>query len=630
MFWTLGQENLASDLVRLHLNGQFHGLYLAQESANTSWLRRRGFNETAEIFKASVGGQGVVANLAYSSALNLYPSAYDRRGDGLGSYDSLIAFTYDMSNTPEAAFYQFMMDNTELDDWLYRWTVEDITANADYSCNNFYVVYGPENPGKWQIFHFDSDMCFGCQMFLPPEKNCGMYDKSPLCCATYAHSRIAANNQLRNRLLVIYKDVLENYFTEEKLFGLINYYHQKSVLDRADEAVRWSGDFQTTMDDEDLINVRNWFRARRSYLLGWLAGQSITPPANAHPTISLAPPILETTPSGKQYVITWTYQDPESDTCMVDLYWWDRGWSLYNPIEANIPAAADSFTWTANVPDIPEENLFIHAVIRDGKSYLVGRDTTTRPAPIYDELVGDINGDGKVNISDLMMLAQMWLAPNGDEVSNPRSWDLSQGWSNTSNPHGPWTYEDTLGQILPYQAGGTIGGGLAGWANSAGSTPTLFKGAWGGTSADQVQGHGPWVIVWTSPFEGYVTIEGYLWQMYETSRRMKWVLTKNGLAFSSGQVPVDAQGNTLLGPNYTVYFNQGAGGPAALVQQVNIGDTIMLQGIGSGPEPTPTFAPVGFRLTETVGAPAELDLCRDNRIDLKDYAVLAHDWLKEN
>ena len=57
-----GNENFP-DVVRLHLNGPFWGVYIAFESPNSAWVRKHGLDEGTEIYKSrSVSTPGLSKN----------------------------------------------------------------------------------------------------------------------------------------------------------------------------------------------------------------------------------------------------------------------------------------------------------------------------------------------------------------------------------------------------------------------------------------------------------------------------------------------------------------------------------------------------------------------------------------
>ena len=128
LFWSMGHGSLASEPVRLYTmkDGVFglYGLMLAQESPNTSWLKRHDYDDTGEVYKASCapsyGGcpswSGTyIADLDYYSDLSLYPKMYEKKGDPLGPFDTLIDLCDKVTNTSEANVYTILAKNIDVD-----------------------------------------------------------------------------------------------------------------------------------------------------------------------------------------------------------------------------------------------------------------------------------------------------------------------------------------------------------------------------------------------------------------------------------------------------------------------------------------------------------------------------------
>ncbi len=181
-------------------------------------------------------------------------------------------------------------------------------------------------------------------------------------------------------------------------------------------------------------------------------------------------------------------------------------------------------------------------------------------------------------------------------------WDAKADWSDINNPnvrstqpYGIWSYHDIdNGQLLLATPAG-IGRSPGGWSldGTDNSVPILFDDDWapgGGHNPDEFAGHGPWMVRWTSPFDGVVAINGTMWQKFETDRQIAFDLRQNeGTPFASDYIPEDGLGDTILGRGGTIRF-----GP--IPRLVKIGDTIdfLVDGSGPGGNGAPTFAVVTF------------------------------------
>jgi len=437
LFWLMGQEHLATELVRLHMNGSFYGLYLAQESLGPSWLKKNDMDEESHIFKAScdLNSTSTNADLTYQTDPGLYPKMYERRNNPLGSFDKLMDFTDGITNLPEEQIFDFINDNVDLNNWLYRWAVQYGIGHVDYRGQN-YLVLVPEAPeGKWQIYYYDFDLAFGCNGIDEGSVPCMPYtydwydtwwDLENTCAGNRCNARCRDNPALRNRFLVILKDTLENYMTEETIDQRLDELFAMTANERPQEIALWGTSPSFIIRDHNVTGIKQYFSDRSRYLLSWIDSQGISLPDNEHPVIDLKDPVAKN--SGIE--IAWTYTDAEDDDCTVDLYWTDKKWSNMEPIEegSDLPAESGGFLWVRKIPDdLSARDVYIHAVIKDHNSYLVGRDTSEKPIEIY----GDFNSDGTIDMDDLVVFADNWL-----KCTDPRNPDcnISQGGNAPSLP----------------------------------------------------------------------------------------------------------------------------------------------------------------------------------------------------
>ena len=218
------------------------------------------------------------------------------------------------------------------------------------------------------------------------------------------------------------------------------------------------------------------------------------------------------------------------------------------------------------------------------------------------------------------------LAPG---VEGATAWDAKSNWSSSVNPGLIWSYREGNGNRM---VRAVDCGGLSWDWSSPGGCPSLFNNTWNGSGVDEFQGHGPWIVRWTSPIDGYVTITGTLWQHFETSRRMVYHIIKNGTQeFIQGAVPHNGS-QTLLGSANEVAF-----GPVEI--QVAIGDRVdyLCDGSGQGGTGIATFVVASYHIEQSDGSqvvlpPAQIDgdVNRDGFVNPFDMIELAERWLRQD
>ena len=389
LFYDAGAPTMGSEPIRMYRNGKLFGLMLAQESPNRQWLDAIGRDPNGEVYKASsapnysrTGFTGnIMADLDHFDDPDVYPRIWEKKGDSLGSYDSLIELTDIIANTPEDQIYDRLSEAIELDAWLSAWAVHVAGGNGDVVGTNYLISRDSGEDAKWKYHAFDYSHFFGCQMLDFVDAICNPYTQDPYLYFNHFHFRVMENDQLRNRFMVILKDVLENQMRPSQVNALIEQTWARYETDRLDEVdLRLPGPpTHYVVHAEDREEMKQYYADRNKWLLEtWIPQQGITLPDNQHPTIRLGVPI--TSESGT--TISWTYHDNEDDAATVDLFWTDGQWNHYVPIpEAQNLAATDgSFMWTSP-PGTVNEDIFVQAVIRDGVSDLVGRDRSVKPGP---------------------------------------------------------------------------------------------------------------------------------------------------------------------------------------------------------------------------------------------------------
>lgn len=465
LFWTVGEENVATELVRLYRSGywppniiqpeigfQFYGVYLAQESPDRSWMKKHGYEEDRdEIFKPTAPGYWGPqpwSDLTYYSDFGLYPKMYEKKADRLGSFDSIIDLCDKIDNTPDAEIFDVMLANVDLNNWLYNWGVHMAVQDFDIHGNNFFLLKQAQS-SIWKNFSFDFSYAFSWPGFEyayhPYYTYNGYYNRwNDRCFPNPSYP------QLNDRYLVILEDLLDHYLTIGQVHQKLDELYTLAAPDRLEELnLGYTGN---TPYVREVNTLKNFYTSRYTWLKNWLAGQTFTRPANAHPLITLNPPVQQ----ADGIAITWQYSDSEGDASTVDLYWTDFQWTFLTPIpDANdLAASAGSFLWNQDLPeDYASRRIYIHAVIRDNNSYLVGRATTDHPVLVLADcsdviqynlaLPGDFNQDCYVNIDDLVHWTEDWLTNYDPSVSGSGitgSWNFRKDLSFAANPNGPWSY----------------------------------------------------------------------------------------------------------------------------------------------------------------------------------------------
>lgn len=631
MFWMVGESNLGTELVRLVRNGEYAGVMLALDSPNGSWARRRGLSEDIELYKAREGGN-IPGVGSFSPSLNYfpdhpeaYPRVYIKRGDSLGSFQTLIDFTRDLSELSGATAAEYLDAHVDVDSWIRRVTVHQIQGYCDFHVKNYYVLRTPDPGARWNVLFFDIDGYWGATMGGFDCRGCE--DITPFCSGNVVNVRFSVTRTLRDRSGIYLRESALKNLNKDRVFSVFDRAYERAVEDREEELATVEGAYVPTA--ENIQRMKDHFSARQDFLISWLSNLPVGNPENQIPTLRLARPRSFDPDPGSPVLIEWEARDAEGDPALVDLYWTDFDWSYLQPIVTGIPASAGRYGWNEGVP-VTDKDIYVHAVIRDGKSRYEARRTSDfvvleenfaddSTIPVISPEGGNFTGEQEVALqAPIGARAYYTLDGTDPRVSSTRilymgpfrvassvvvrsasviegataSWNLSSDWSDANNPNGPWTYSDGLGMpIETRQSGwveledawaGAVDGG-SGWAVSkerrvepdlpAGSVFTL----------------GDTTLQWTSPVSGEIEIRGALWLAGDRRRKMSWVLSQNGEPFTER-----AGVSRSLGISSEPFaFANGTAGLGVLTRTVEVGDVIEL-GISADQKPEVTGVHLEF------------------------------------
>lgn len=202
----------------------------------------------------------------------------------------------------------------------------------------------------------------------------------------------------------------------------------------------------------------------------------------------------------------------------------------------------------------------------------------------------------------LLALAVLFAALTAVALPRPAHaaviYDLATDWSDSSNPNGVWSYDDSAGTAItnhladwepdhslhfasaqPAWAAAKydLAGHIPMWAqaDNAASTSNWNPFDW---PTGVVGTHGPSALTWTSPFAGTVDITGGLWVMRNISRVMDWDISLNGGSLASGTITRSS------GDSSSPFDITSCSGCAAALSNlaVNFGDEIVLKLVANG------------------------------------------------
>lgn len=184
-------------------------------------------------------------------------------------------------------------------------------------------------------------------------------------------------------------------------------------------------------------------------------------------------------------------------------------------------------------------------------------------------------------------------APAREQVG-PVAANLAGDWSDTDNPFGPWTIREGNRQLpglanwgqFPYPQpawapSSRAGNFLPAWFKAAGAGAVEYRQDWrrGDVvvhTTDSTNGASSGIanVLWTSSFDGAVSISGGVWNARNNGRANMWLIMVNGHEVTSATL-FSNDGHDRENP---YLFSAGSGGPGAVSRiPVRPGTTISLQ-----------------------------------------------------
>lgn len=268
----------------LLFNGTDNGINLMIEHIDKHFFKALGRPE-GELFEAEF--DDIAGNLSILPE-NELRRAYDNEGEKDNDYSNLKQLIEKLNNASDADFaatVNELFDMKTVYDWII---LNSITMDGDTYAKNYYLYRDTERQTQqWSIIPWDYDLTFGrngdVRLKYPYsmlndyfDYNYDPFESTP----NVLKDRLWKDPVLREEYKKRLKDVLQNIFTEEKLFPLID--NMTEELDEyiKKEPIRW-GTYSEYKEQADAIKY--FITARRGFLLATL----FNPPASENDEVTL-------------------------------------------------------------------------------------------------------------------------------------------------------------------------------------------------------------------------------------------------------------------------------------------------------------------------------------------------------
>jgi spore coat protein H len=261
-------------MVKLNINGQFHGVFLQVEQPSKPFLRRVGL-KGAVVYKCdSRRWKSDMSDLGSEAAFREH---YEKQTHKDESYEDLQSFCHDLATTADVV--KFFDERVDVDRYVSFLAGNALVQNWDWFSKNHVLVHDIEGSKKWLVVPWDLDRTLG-------DHWAGGFQSAdlPLRLGTREQPSTIGWNKLydafynepslRKRLLDRIGILLQKEFREEKLFPVLDTWESEISADVAMDRKRWPSHGGESFH-AGIAGVKQYITDRRSYLSREIKSQRV-------------------------------------------------------------------------------------------------------------------------------------------------------------------------------------------------------------------------------------------------------------------------------------------------------------------------------------------------------------------
>jgi spore coat protein H len=268
-----------SQLARVHLNGEFRGLYVQVEQPDKEFLKRNDLKGMT-IIKAS--SRTKESDERTFPMLDRYRIHYEQETQkNTDAYPFLKQFCEGLNTAPDAL--KFFEANVDLNKYINYLAASALCQNWDQFNKNHFLVYDAKGSKKWFVLPWDLDRAMGDHW----DWSFGRADL-PIDLGTRAVPGVTGWNrmmdkffshpELKARLAKRIGELIDTEFTSEKLDPVIDELHAAMKPEAELDYRRWPNTHGTEWWRNEAVGleksvqtVKQFIRDRRAFLKGELA-----------------------------------------------------------------------------------------------------------------------------------------------------------------------------------------------------------------------------------------------------------------------------------------------------------------------------------------------------------------------
>ena len=263
-----------SQLVRVHLNGEFRGLYVQVEQPDKAFLKR---NDLKGLTIVKASSRMKEADERTHATIEEYRMHYEQETQKEDEiYDELKQFCDGLASEKDAL--AFFKKNVDLEKYINYLAATALAQNWDGYNKNHFLVYDAKGSKKWFVLPWDLDRALGDhwdwsfgRANLPLEL--GTQRLPGVTGWNRMLDRFMSHPELRTRLANRIEELLRKEFTTEKLDPVIDQMHAAIKAEAELDYRRWPNESGMTWWRNEKVGldasvkaVKKFIRDRREFL----------------------------------------------------------------------------------------------------------------------------------------------------------------------------------------------------------------------------------------------------------------------------------------------------------------------------------------------------------------------------
>ena len=269
--------SLESDLMRLHINGEFWGVYIGFETPNNTWVDKHNYHADSEVYKARTCATDKNSDLFLNNIVTDYDywGAFNKKTKGLEPPTHIRDLVENLNNLSDEELLPWLDANVDLDHWLTHWALYIYVRMDDICCHNNYLFLSGDANGKWKMFGYDYDsqgrgIVVPFRLFYGDGLGAGDLDWWQ---QNMFYRRASQNLTLRRIHLLNMRRILQE-MPPASLYPMIDGLFAQIEPDRIDELAKWGTSYAYAMRTST-TKLKSDIAAQEAYMYSELAAENL-------------------------------------------------------------------------------------------------------------------------------------------------------------------------------------------------------------------------------------------------------------------------------------------------------------------------------------------------------------------